>query len=81
MYSCVYRGGALVLGWRLMWMTVFSALEKADSDSKGSGASAYCPHPSECLRMPLRECRSFEGGADTRRLMAQQFACNAIEPN
>ena len=72
-----------------MWMTVFNAPEKADSDSEVSVAQAYCPHPSECLRMPLRECRSFDDGADTRRLMldryrrlmAQQCACNTIEPN
>ena len=72
-----------------MWMTVFNALEKADSDSKASGSPAYCPHPDECLRLPLKETRSFDDGADTRRLMidryrrlmAQQCACNAIEPN
>ena len=67
-----------------MWMTVFNALEKADTFSEGSGAPAHCPHPSECLRLPLKESRSFSDRGSVERLlldryrllMAQQCACH-----
>ena len=67
-----------------MWITVFNALDKAGSGSGRSGAPQHCPHPGECLRLPLKEARSFSdrGAAERmlldryRSLMARQCACN-----
>jgi len=73
-----------------MWMTIYNALEQADSGAPEPGeAPAYCPHPNECLRLPLREPRSFSDQSSTRalllnryrRLMATQCACNASRVN
>ncbi len=69
-----------------MWITVFNALRSAETDPPRSGAPAQCPHPSECLRLPLEETRSFSDRGSTermlldryRRLMARQCACNRI---
>lgn len=67
-----------------MWITIVNALEQEDTVSDRSGAPAHCPHPDQCLRLPLKESRSFsDRGCDERmlldryrRLMAQQCACH-----
>ena len=68
-----------------MWMTIYNAAGASDSEKSDAGAApAHCPHPSDCLRQPLRESRSFCGQGSMRtlfreryrRLMAQQCACN-----
>jgi hypothetical protein len=69
-----------------MWMTIDSASETAERAASEFGSPpAHCPHPNECLRLPLKESRSFCDEADTRRmmlnryrrLMAQNCACNS----
>ena len=66
-----------------MWMTIYNALADAER-SDADAPPAYCPHPSNCLRAPLSEPRSFARGRTTRslmldryrRLISQQCACN-----
>ncbi len=69
-----------------MWMTNCSAVGEAGSgDSEPGKPPAHCPHPSECLRLPLPESRSFHDQSSTRAvllnryrlMMAEQCACNA----
>ena len=68
-----------------MWMTTNNTPETADRVASELGSPpAHCPHPNECLRLPLKESRSFCEESGTRRmmlnryrrLMAQQCACN-----
>ena len=68
-----------------MWTTVYEALDPSGSHAFEPGTPpAHCPHPEDCLRMPLREPRSFCDGSGAERsgldryrhIMAQQCACN-----
>lgn len=68
-----------------MWMTLYKALPEAKPDDPDADAPPlHCPHPSECLRLPLKEERSFGPARTTRtllidryrRLVAQQCACH-----
>ena len=57
-----------------MWMSIHNAPETADrAASKLGSPPAHCPHPSECLRLPLRESRSFCEESDTRRMMLNRY--------
>lgn len=66
-----------------MWMTIYNALSEVERDDVGT-PPAYCPHPSNCLRIPHAEPRSFQTPCTTRtllldryrRLISEQCACN-----
>ena len=88
MYFCVYRGGALV-GTAPDVDDCVQRLGEGGRGLEGLGVAGLLPAP---RRMPSTAAEgdpSFDDGADTRRLMidryrrlmAQQCACNAIEPN
>ncbi len=71
-----------------MWMTICNAVNASNSEESGVGAApAHCRHPSDCLRRPSKESRSFSDQGSTRallldryrRLMAQQCACNELQ--
>ncbi len=69
-----------------MWMTIYDALsetERAEIDA--DAPPVHCPHPSDCLRFPMKESRSFGRGGATprslllaryRRMISEQCACN-----
>ena len=66
-----------------MWMTIYNALQDGERP-EADAPPAHCLHPSDCLRLPAKEPRSF-GRASTartlllgryRRLISQQCACN-----
>ncbi len=68
-------------------MMIVDAAGLADSEGSEPGKPpAHCPHPRECLRLPLREPRSFRDQTSTsalplnryRLMMAQQCACNRL---
>lgn len=72
-----------------MWMTIHNAVQASDLEQSRAGKPpAHCPHPSECLRLPLAEPRSFCEQSTTRQLllnryrlmMAKQCACNGPCP-
>ena len=72
-----------------MWMTIHNAMQASDAEeSEPSRPPAHCPHPNNCLRLPLTEPRSFSDQSSTRQLllkryrlmMSKQCACNGPCP-
>lgn len=72
-----------------MWMTIYNAMQAPDTEESARGKPpAHCPHPKDCLRLPLSEPRSFSAQSSTRQLllnryrlmMSKQCACNGPCP-
>ncbi len=66
-----------------MWLSLYKAAP-APEPRNPYVAPEHCPHPDACLRLPLKEPRSFSDRDASRRLqvqsyrqlMARQCACN-----
>jgi hypothetical protein len=66
-----------------MWLTILNATPP-DERRGPLEPPAHCPHPASCLRLPVKEPRSFNEDQASRRaavdsyrwLMARQCACN-----
>ena len=64
-----------------MWMTIHNAMQVSDPEGFEAGKPpAHCPHPNECLRLPLPEPRSFNEQRSTRQLLLNRYRLMMSKP-